>query len=175
MTALALSPSSHAALPPHTAPPTSCLSFRLGQEEYGIDLLKVQEIRSFTEPTRMAGAPCYVRGIIDLRGTIVPILDLRRKFGLARQTDDGDTVVIMLSVLRRVVGIVVDAVNEVVDIAPGQLRPAPSFNAMVDADYILGMLPLSPPIGRDAAAPERLLIVTDIERLMGSHEMGLVR
>ncbi len=173
MTALALNPSAHAALPPRTAPPTSCLSFRLGEEEYGIDLLKVQEIRSFTEPTRMAGTPSYVRGIIDLRGTIVPILDLRRKFGLPQAPDDGSTVVIMLSVLHRVVGSVVDAVNEVVDIAPDQLRPTPAFNALVDADYILGLLPLPRPLGQEPDAPERLLIVTDIERLMGSAEMGL--
>lgn len=167
--------------PPTTSPsaptrlPHSCLSFRLGEEEYGIDLVKVQEIRTFSEPTRLAGTPHYVRGIIDLRGTIVPILDLRRKFGLPHQADREDTILIVLRVLHRVVGIVVDAVNEVVDIAPGQLRAAPTFNALVDADYILGMMPLPQPTDSDGEAPERLLIVTDIERLMGSPEMGLVR
>lgn len=160
--------------PPTPRLPHSCLSFRLGEEAYGIDLMKVQEIRSFSEPTRMAGAPAHVRGIIDLRGTIVPILDLRRKFGLMQQADREDTVVIVLRVLRRVVGIVVDAVNEVVDVVPGQWRPAPEFGTRVDTDHILGMLPMPHPSGGGNLA-ERLLIVTDIERLMGSPEMGLVR
>jgi len=165
---LALSPAS--ATSAHLSAPRSCLSFRLGAEEYGIDILAVQEIRSFTEPTRMAGAPDFIRGVIDLRGVIVPVVDLRRKFGLGHARDDGSTVVIVLNVLQRVVGIVVDAVSEVIDLQPNQLRAAPSFNTLVDTDFIVGLASLP----STAAERERLLIVADIERLMGSADMGLM-
>lgn len=162
----ALSPTfSHAALaatPPPTLPaqaPRSCLSFRLGAEEYGIELLAVQEIRRLSEPTRLAGAPAHVRGVIELRGLMVPLVDLRLKLGLPAR-DDEATVVIIVNLERGVVGMVVDAVNEVVELRPGQLRPAPALGAG-GADFIEGLAPLADAQG------ERLLIVADVERLVG--------
>ena len=99
------------------------LTFRLGAEEYGIEILKVQEIRGWEVPTAIAGTPEFIKGVINLRGTIVPIVDLRLKFGLEKANYDEFTVVIILSVARRVVGIVVDAVSDVVTLAPEQIRP----------------------------------------------------
>lgn len=147
--------------------PRGTLSFRLGAEAYAIDILKVQEIRSYAEPTRMAGAPPFVRGVIDLRGVIVPVIDLRLRFGLPDARTDGSTVVIVLNLAQRVVGIVVDAVNEVIDLRPEQLRAAPGFAGGLDTDFIQGLASLPADTG------ERLLIVIDIERLIGSPSLGL--
>jgi purine-binding chemotaxis protein CheW len=140
------------------------LTFRLGEEEYGIDILRVQEIRSYEAPTRIANAPEFIRGVVNLRGVIVPIVDLRLKFGLANPTYDSLTVVIILSVARRVVGIVVDAVSDVVTLMPQQVRPAPEFGASLDTRFITGLGTLG----------ERMLILADIERLMTSRDMQLV-
>lgn len=160
--ALTPSPSTRSATPPR-----GTLSFRLGAEAYAIDILKVQEIRSYSEPTRMAGAPSFVRGVIDLRGVIVPVIDLRLRFGLPDARTDGSTVVIVLNLAQRVVGIVVDAVNEVVDLRPEQLRAAPGFAGGLDTDFIDGLASVPTEAG------ERLLIVVDIERLVGSPSLGL--
>ena len=138
--------------------------FRLGAEEYGIEILKVQEIRGWEVPTAIAGTPEFIKGVINLRGTIVPIVDLRLKFGLEKANYDEFTVVIILSVARRVVGIVVDAVSDVVTLAPEQIRPAPEFGASVDARFITGLGTLG----------ERMLVLADIERLMTSRDMQLV-
>lgn len=168
--AIALSPFETRALSlgQDAAAPRGYLSFRLGLEEYGIDILKVQEIRCCVAPTRMAGAPDYIRGVIDLRGVIVPLVDLRLRFGLPEARDDGSTVVIVLNVGRRVIGIVVDAVSEVIELSPEQLRPTPEFAANLDTDFIVGLATVPGDAG------ERLLIVTDIERLMLSPSMGLI-
>jgi purine-binding chemotaxis protein CheW len=162
---LQTSPAGAGQPPPLAA--SGCLSFRLGAEEYGIDILKVQEIRGYAEPTRIAGAPPFIRGVINLRGVIVPIVDLRLKFGVGAAAFDDLTVVIVLSLADRVVGIVVDAVSDVVHLEPQQLRPAPEFNAAVDAGFITALGSIKT---RDS---ERLLILTDIEALMRSPEMGL--
>ena len=140
------------------------LTFRLGAEEYGIEILKVQEIRGWEVPTAIAGTPEFIKGVINLRGTIVPIVDLRLKFGLEKANYDEFTVVIILSVARRVVGIVVDAVSDVVTLAPQEIRPAPEFGAAVDARFITGLGTLG----------ERMLVLADIERLMTSAEMALI-
>ena len=140
------------------------LSFRLGAEEYGIEILKVQEIRGWEVPTAIAGTPAFIKGVINLRGIIVPIVDLRLKFGLGEAKYDGFTVVIILSVARRVVGIVVDAVSDVITLSPQQIRPAPEFGASLDTRYITGL----------GTAGERMLILADIERLMTSQDMQLV-
>ena len=140
------------------------LTFRLGAEEYGIEILKVQEIRGWAVPTAIAGTPEFIKGVINLRGTIVPIVDLRLKFGLEKANYDEFTVVIILSVARRVVGIVVDAVSDVVTLAPQEIRPAPEFGAAVDARFITGLGTLG----------ERMLVLADIERLMTSRDMQLV-
>lgn len=140
------------------------LVFTLGQEEYGIDILKVQEIRGYDAVTRIAGAPPFIKGVINLRGHIVPILDLRLKFELGEVEYGPFTVVIILNILNRTVGIVVDGVSDVIQLSPEQMRPAPELGAAVDTTYILGL----------GTWEERMIIVLDIERLMGSTEMALV-
>lgn len=140
------------------------LSFRLGAEEYGIDILKVQEIRGWESPTVIANTPAFIKGVINLRGIIVPIVDLRLKFNLGNATYDAFTVVIILSVAKRVVGIVVDAVSDVITLAPQQIRPAPEFGGTLDTRFITGL----------GTAGERMLILADIERLLTSKDMQLV-
>ena len=140
------------------------LAFKLGAEEYGIDILRVQEIRSYEAPTRIANAPDFIKGVVNLRGVIVPIVDLRLKFKLERADYDSFTVVIVLNIGHRVVGMVVDGVSDVITLTPEQLRPVPEFNSAVDSDHLLAI----------GAIDERMLILVDIEKLMSSSEMGLV-
>jgi purine-binding chemotaxis protein CheW len=140
------------------------LTFRLGEEEYAIDILKVQEIRGYDAVTRIAGAPEFVKGVINLRGTIVPIVDLRIKLKMGTVEYTPFTVTIILNVGERVVGIVVDSVSDVVGMDAGQIRPAPDFASGLDTSYILGLGTLD----------ERMLIVVDIEKLMLSREMALL-
>jgi purine-binding chemotaxis protein CheW len=143
------------------------LAFRLGDEEYGIDILRVQEIRSFERTTQIVGAPPFIRGVINLRGVIVPVADLRLKFGLADAACDGTTAVVVLSVGDRVVGVVVDAVSDVIALAASQIREAPEFNDSVVVDHIDGLACIKQDEG------ERLVILLDIEALMRSTDMGL--
>jgi purine-binding chemotaxis protein CheW len=105
------------------------LTFRLGDEEYAIDNLRVQEIRAYEAPTPVTGAPAFVKGVVNLRGVIVPIIDMRLKMNLARADIDGATVVIVLNIRQRVIGIVVDAVSGVTTFKPDQLCPFPEFIA----------------------------------------------
>lgn len=140
------------------------LSFRLGQEEYGIDILKVQEIRGYEAPTRIARAPAFIKGVVNLRGTIVPIVDMRLRFGCAQAEYNSFTVVIILNLRERVVGIVVDSVSDVMELAPEQLRVAPELETGMDAQCIRGL----------GSVGDRMLILLDIERLMSSMDMGLV-
>jgi len=144
------------------------LTFKLGGEEYGIDILKVQEIRGYEAVTRIANAPAFIKGVVNLRGVIVPIVDLRVKFELGEARYDTFTVVIILNVARRVVGAVVDSVSDVLALDGKQIKPAPEFNSLLQADYITGLGTVP------TADGERLLILVDIERLMSSPEMGLV-
>lgn len=139
------------------------LSFKLGNEEYGIDILKVQELRGYEKPTRMANVPPFIKGVVNLRGIIVPIIDMRIKFNLSNVEYNDFTVVIILNVSGRVLGIVVDGVSDVITLAPEQIKPAPDFSAHLDTNYVIGLGTLD----------ERMLILTDIERLMSSAEMGL--
>ena len=140
------------------------LTFTLGGEEYAIDILKVQEIRGYDAVTSIANAPRFIKGVINLRGTIVPIVDLRIKFGVGEVTYTAFTVVIILNVAERVVGIVVDSVSDVLALPAAAIRPAPDFAAQVGAAYIQGLGTL------DA----RMLILVDIERLLLSPDMALV-
>ncbi|MCK6411238.1 MAG: chemotaxis protein CheW [Azonexus sp.] len=140
------------------------LTFTLGNEEYAIDILKVQEIRGYEEPTFIANAPVFIKGVINLRGTIVPIVDLRIKFGLLEVEYTPFTVVVILNVANRVVGVVVDSVSDVISLLPNQIRPAPEFSGSFDTKYIVGL----------ASLAQRMLIVTDIERLMSSADMELI-
>jgi purine-binding chemotaxis protein CheW len=139
------------------------LTYTLGPEEYAIDILRVQEIRGYEAPTTIANAPGFLKGVINLRGTIVPIVDLRIKFNVGTADYTPFTVVIILNIGSRVVGIVVDAVSDVTMLRRDQIRPAPEFAATVDTKYINGLCTLD----------ERMLIVVDIEQLMLSHEMAL--
>ncbi|RPH46724.1 MAG: chemotaxis protein CheW [Burkholderiales bacterium] len=145
------------------ARPREYLTFRLGEEEYGIDILKVQEIRGYEQPTRIANAPAFIKGVVNLRGVIVPIVDLRLKFNLGSAEYNDFTVVIILNLGARVVGIVVDSVSDVMELAPEQIRPAPEVGAAVEADFITGLGTLN----------DRMLILIEIERLMSAADMAL--
>ena len=153
------------------------LTFKLGSEEYGIDILKVQEIRGYDSVTRIANSPAFIKGVINLRGVIVPIVDLRLKFNLGEAKYDSFTVVIILNVANRVVGAVVDSVSDVLELAPEQIRPAPEFNSMLDATYITGIGSVKSggeKVAEDGDKPaDRMLILVDIEQLMGAADMGL--
>ena len=138
--------------------------FKLGEEEYGIDIQKVQELRGYDAVTRIANAPDYIKGVVNLRGIIVPIIDMRIKFKLGDPTYDQFTVVIVLNIGGRVVGMVVDSVSDVITLTGEQIKPAPEMGSVLDADYLIGLGTLD----------ERMLILVDIDRLMSSDEMGLV-
>lgn len=139
------------------------LGFLLGNEEYAIDILRVKEIRGYTEPTTIADAPPFVKGVINLRGNIVPIVDLRMRFGLENITYTPFTVVIVLNVMARTLGIVVDNVSDVFRLSAQDIRPAPDFSGIFHSRYIQGL----------ANVGDKMLIVTDIEALMASSEMAL--
>ena len=140
------------------------LTFRLDQEEYGIDILKVQEIRGYEPPTRIAHAPEFIKGVVNLRGTIVPIVDMRLKFNCSKAEYNSFTVVIILNLHRRVVGIVVDSVSDVMELAADNVRSAPDIESAIDSSCIVGL----------GSVAERMLILLDIEKLMSSVDMGLV-
>jgi purine-binding chemotaxis protein CheW len=148
------------------------LTFRLGAEEYGIDILRVQEIRSYEPPTRIANAPSFIKGVVNLRGVIVPIIDLRLKLGCEQVEYNAFTVVVVLNVRGRVVGAVVDSVSDVLELTSGEIKPAPELNSSVDASYITGIGAVKS--GQGEEVTERMLILMDIEGLMSSADMGLV-
>lgn len=137
------------------------LSFTLGQEQYGVDILKVQEIRGYDQVTRVPDAPDYIKGVINLRGTIVPVIDLRLKLRLENARYDAFTVMIVLNVEQRVVGIVVDSVSDVIELSAEQIRPTPEFGAAVDTRFINGI----------GTQDERMLILLDIETLLDTAEL----
>ena len=140
------------------------LTFRLDQEEYGLDILKVQEIRGYEPPTRIANAPAFIKGVVNLRGTIVPYVDMRLKFNCSQAQYNSFTVVIILNLRHRVVGIVVDSVSDVMEISSDSIRSAPDIESVIDSGCILGL----------GSVGERMLILLDIEKLMSSVDMGLV-
>ena len=140
------------------------LTFMLGKETYGIDILKVQEIRGYDTVTHIANAPDFMKGVINLRGVIVPIVDMRIKFKVGEPTYHEFTVVIIMNVLDRVIGMVVDSVSDVITLTPEQIRPAPEMGAALDTDYITGL----------GTQNELMLILVDIEKLMSSEEMQLI-
>lgn len=148
--------------------PSEFLSFRLGNEEYGIDIQRVQEIRSYEQPTRIANAPAFIKGVVNLRGVIVPVVDLRLKLGCESVEYSDITVVIVLNVGGRVIGAVVDSVSDVLALGADNIKPAPELNSAVDAQYILGIGCVK------TGEQERMLILSDIEALMKGPEMGLI-
>jgi purine-binding chemotaxis protein CheW len=143
------------------------LIFNLGAEEYGIDILHVQEIRSYDPPTSIANVPAFIKGVINLRGVITPILDLRIKFNLKSVKYDELTVVVVVNVGKRVVGVVVDSVSDVLALDSGQISPVPELSAAADVGFITGI----------GSAPgdghERMLILVDIDNLISSADVGL--
>jgi purine-binding chemotaxis protein CheW len=140
------------------------LAFTLGSEEYGIDILKVQEIRGYEAVTRIANAPEFIKGVINLRGIIIPVVDMRIKFNLGTPTYDQFTVVIILNIGGRIMGMVVDSVSDVTTLQPDQIKPAPEMGTAFNSDYLMGL----------GTVDERMLILIDIDRLMSSSEMGLI-
>lgn len=139
------------------------LTFRLDQEEYGIDILKVQEIRGYEPPTRIANAPNFIKGVVNLRGTIVPIVDMRLKFNCSKAEYNSFTVVIILNLRNRIVGIVVDSVSDVMELPAESLKAAPDVDSVIGSDAVLGL----------GSVAERMLILLDIEKLMSGLDMGL--
>ncbi|HWX01635.1 chemotaxis protein CheW [Collimonas sp.] len=139
------------------------LVFTLGSEEYGIDILKVQEIRDYEAVTRIAHAPAFIKGVTNLRGIIVPIVDLRIKFRLENIQYNQQSVVIILNVAQRVVGILVDGVSDVLTLSRDEIKPAPEFGANLSAEYLSGL----------GTVEQRMLILIDIEKLMCSPDMAL--
>ena len=140
------------------------LAFTLGSEEYGIDILKVQEIRGYEAVTRIANAPEFIKGVINLRGIIIPVVDMRIKFNLGEPVYDQFTVVIILNINGRVVGMVVDSVSDVTTLTPEQVKPAPEMGTAFSSDYLIGL----------GTIDERMLILVNIDKLMSSEEMGLM-
>ncbi|WP_245392697.1 chemotaxis protein CheW [Salinicola halimionae] len=140
------------------------LVFSLGDEEYAVDILKVQEIRGYENVTRIANVPDFIKGVTNLRGVIVPIIDLRLKFHLDKVEYDGQTVVIVVNVDDRIVGIVVDGVSDVMSLAPDQIKPAPEFGVTLSSDYLSGI----------GSLEDRMLVLVDIEKLLTHEEMQLV-
>lgn len=140
------------------------LTFVLGDESYGIEILKVQEIRGYDAVTKIANTPDFIKGVVNLRGLIVPIVDLRIKFKLGKVVYDELTVVIILSLGGRVVGMVVDGVSDVMNLQASQIRNVPEIVSSIDTKYITGL----------ATVDEKMFILVDIEQLMNSQEMELV-
>lgn len=140
------------------------LAFTLGKEEYGIDILKVQELRGYETVTRVANAPPFIKGVVNLRGIIVPIIDMRIKFNLGTPTYDQFTVVIILNIVGRIMGMVVDSVSDVITLTADQIKPAPEMGSTLGADYLLGL----------GTIDERMLIIVAIDKMMTSAEMGLI-
>jgi purine-binding chemotaxis protein CheW len=147
-----------------TATAMEVLAFTLGQEEYGIDIQKVQELRGYDTVTRIANAPEHIKGVVNLRGIIVPIIDMRIKFNLGTPTYDQFTVVIVLNIGSRVMGMVVDSVSDVITLSPEQIKPAPEMGSVLDTGYLIGL----------GTIDARMLILVDIDKLMSSSEMGLI-
>ena len=141
------------------------LVFVLGGEEYCVDILKVQEIRGYEKVTPIPAAPAYLKGVVNLRGAIVPVIDLRMRFGMAEPRYDAFTVVIVLRIAGRDVGAVVDGVSDVLQLAASEVKPAPSLGSVVDASFIAGL----------ATQSGRMILILDIEKLLSSGELNLLR
>ena len=144
-------------------PSKQFLTFRIGGEEYGMDILKVQEIRSYEVPTRVAHAPSFVKGVVNLRGVIVPIMDMRIKLGVEAQYN-AFTVVIVMNIGNRTVGMAVDSVSDVLELETDQIRAAPEIAAAIDSRHVTGL----------GKVGDRILILLDIAGMVSSPEFGLM-
>lgn len=143
---------------------TQYLTVNLAEEEYGIDILAVREIRGWTPVTRIPQAPHYVLGVLNLRGAIVPVLDLRLRFGLSREAYDATTVTVIVTVAGRLFGIVVDAVSDVLDIEDTHLRPVPDMGTAVDTEYLKGLTSIG----------ERMVLLLDADKLLQPQDVQLL-
>ncbi|MFJ1298477.1 chemotaxis protein CheW [Pseudomonadota bacterium AL_CKDN230030165-1A_HGKHYDSX7] len=141
------------------------LTFRLGNEDYGVDILKVQEIRGYDRNlTAIANTPAFIKGVVNLRGAIVPILDMRIKLNLDDATYDEHTVVIILDLDKQVVGMVVDSVSDVITMQDAQIKAAPSVGSGAETSYVTGI----------GTIDDRMVILVDIDRLMSASDLVAV-
>jgi len=145
-----------------SAAPGEYLSYKLGAEEYGVDITRVQEIRSYEAPTRIPHAPACIKGVVNLRGVIVPIVDLRLKLGCETAEITSFTVVIVLAVRGRVVGIVVDAVSDVLDLDAASIKPPPTLPGDGGPQFVTGI----------ASVGDRMLMLVDMNQLLDENEFG---
>lgn len=143
-----------------TADGNQFLTFRLQEEEYGIEILRVQEIKGFSRITPIPNTPAYVKGAMNLRGTVVPIVDLRVKFGLPETEYNQFTVIIVVTVGRKIVGLVVDAVSDVLNILDNEIEPTPDLGGSIDTSIMTGM----------AKASDKLIMLLDVDRLLGQED-----
>lgn len=146
-----------------TVPSKEFLTFRLGEQEFGVDILKVQEIRGYADVTRIPDTPDYIKGVINLRGAVVPVVDMRLKFRLAAEYD-AFTVMIVLNMASTVIGIVVDSVSDVTGIAADQLKPPPEFGRSVDARFLTGI----------GMVGERMILLLDIDEMLKAEALSLM-
>jgi purine-binding chemotaxis protein CheW len=151
--------------PGSTASMSQFLTFVLGDEQYGIEILKVQEIKGYSAVTPIPNTPRYIKGVMNLRGTVVPVIDLRAKFSMEAGEYNKFTVIIVVTVAEKVIGLVVDAVSDVLDIPAGEMRPAPDLGAGVDMRFIRGM----------AKVGDRLTVLLDIDRLLKEDEAAAMQ
>jgi purine-binding chemotaxis protein CheW len=140
------------------------LTFVLGDENYALDIMTVKEIRGYEEVTKIANAPAYLKGVLNLRGDIVPIVDLRLKFNVGEATYDEFTIVIMLMVGERIVGIVVDEVSDVIKVSESEIKAPPEFGVAFDSAYLHGLTSIN----------EQMIILVNIQKLISSDELGLL-
>jgi len=145
--------------------PLEFLSFTLGKEEYGIDIQRVQELRGYEAVTRIANSPDFIKGVVNLRGIIVPIIDMRIKLNLGEPRYDQFTVVVILNLEKRVIGMVVDSVSDVITLTRDQIKPAPQMGGgLLDDDCLIGL----------GTIDDRMLILVDVARLMVNAGLGLI-
>ncbi len=144
--------------------PLEFLTFTLGEENYGLDIMQVREIRGYEPVTKIANAPAFIKGVLNLRGDIVPIIDLRIKFAIGEPTYNEFTIVIMLHIGERIVGIVVDSVSDVINITADEIKPPPEFGVAFDSQYLHGLI----------AVNDQMIILLNIEKLISSQELGLL-
>ena len=141
--------------------PSQHLTFRLGEEEYGIEILKVQEIKGYAGVTPIPNTPAYIRGVMNLRGTVIPVVDLRARFAMPNQDYNKFTVIVVVTIRDKVIGLVVDAVSDVLDVLPSQVRERPELGARTDVRFIAGM----------ATIGDKLVVLLDIERLLSEDDL----
>jgi purine-binding chemotaxis protein CheW len=143
---------------PAVAPTQQFITFTLGAEEYGVDIMQVREIKGWTEATALPKSPPHVRGVVNLRGVIVPILDLRARFGMGRTAPTPMHVVIIVKTGARTNGLLVDAVSDIVSVDPAAVRPVPDMGIQAEENFLDGLVALGP----------RMVTLVALDRLLGA-------